>query len=74
MNTAVNERRKLFATRLNTLAAGSVVTGVFAPAAAYLYGINSTAPYHWWLIGPAWLFVAGSLHPLAQFTLGKLAP
>jgi len=74
VNTIVNERRKLFATLLNTLAAGSVVTGVFAPAAAYLYGINSTTPYHWWLIGPAWLFVAGSLHSLAYFTLGKIVP
>ena len=74
MNTVANERRKLFATLLNTLAAGSVVTGVFAPTAAYLYGVNPAAPYHWWLIGPVWITVAIGLHLLAQYTLGKLVP
>ena len=58
MNTVANERRKLLATLLNTLAAGSVITGVFAPAAACLYGVNPAAPYHWWLIGPLWLIAA----------------
>ena len=74
MNAIVNERRKLLATLLNTLAAGSVVTGVFAPAAAYFYGLNAAAPYHWWLIGPVWLLVAVGLHSLAYLTLGKLLP
>lgn len=74
MNAIADERRKLLATLLNTLAAGLVVTGVFAPAAAYFYGLDPAAPYHWWPVGPVWLLVAGSLHPAAYFTLGKLLP
>ena len=74
MSTVVNERRRLLATLLNTLAAGSVVTGVFAPAAAYFYGLNAAAPYHWWLIAPVWLLVAGGLHSLAYLIVGRLLP
>ena len=74
MNSIANERRRLLATLLNTLAAGSVVTGVFAPAAANFYGLNPAAPYHWWLVGPVWLLVAGGLHPAAQLILGRLLP
>ena len=74
MSMVANERRRLIATLLNTLAAGSVVTGVFAPAAAYLYGVNPAAPYHWWLIGSLWVIVATGLHLLAHYILGRLVP
>ena len=72
MNTIVNERRKYLATLFNTIATGAVVTGVFAPTAAFLYGINTAMPYHWWLIGLAWLVVAAGLHSLAYYVLGKM--
>ncbi len=74
MNTVVNERRKYLATLFNTLAAGAVVTGVFVPTAAFLYGVNAAAPYHWWFIGFAWLAVAAGLHSLAYYVLGKMSP
>ena len=37
-----NERTKLTASWLNTLATALVAAGVFAPAAAVLYGLSST--------------------------------
>ena len=74
MNTVTNERRRLLATLLNTLAAGAVVTGVFAPMATYLYGVSPATPYHWWLIGPVWIIVAIGLHSLAYYIVGKLIP
>lgn len=74
MNTIVNERRKYLATLFNTLAAGSVVTGVFAPIAAFFYGMNANVPNHWWLIGFSWLVAAAGLHSLAYYVLGKMAP
>jgi hypothetical protein len=74
MNAIINERRKYLATLFNTLAAGSIVTGVFVPTTAFLYGVNAAVPYHWWLIGSAWLVVAAGLHSLAYYVLGKMAP
>ena len=43
MSLVHNERTKLTATWLNTLAAALVATGVFAPAAALLYGLSQPA-------------------------------
>ena len=40
---ARNERRKLFATWLNTLASATITVGVLAPAAGVLYGFSSPA-------------------------------
>lgn len=71
-----NERAKLGATMLNTLATASMTVGVLAPTAAYFYGLNSTGVPVWQLaLGLAvWVFVAAGLHYGAQKLLGRLRP
>jgi hypothetical protein len=69
-----NERRKLWATLLNTLAAASIVTGVFAPVAAVVLGV--TAGPAWTptfvLAATIWYLVALALHFCARYVLGGL--
>ena len=74
MHLVHNERVKLTATWINTLAAAFIATGFFAPAAALLYGL-STLP-----IGPArvlglaaaCLAIGTAIHMWARKTLGRL--
>ena len=70
-----NERTKLAATALNSIAVATVVTAVLAPAASYLYGLSNPTLAKWWLlIGLAWFLAGLLIHTLAQMVLGRLAP
>lgn len=70
-----NERTKLTATLLNTVASGLLVTGVVAPLVALIYGVPGPAQ------APARLVAASSLacwaaslsiHVVARFVLRTL--
>ena len=78
MNHVFNERIKLGASALNTLATASITVGVLAPLAAYLYGlaVPSATRALWELLlsGLAWFLVAAALHYGAQRLLGLLRP
>ena len=67
---ARNERRKLLATWLNTLAGATVTVGVLAPAAGILYGFSvPAADRAAWLLAAlpvAWFLVGLALHFVAQ--------
>lgn len=69
-----NERTKLTASWLNTLATAIVATGVFAPVVALLYGVSGSASSGLALILPTFAcFGAGALlHSLGWLTLGRL--
>lgn len=72
--TARNERRKLLATWLNTLAGATVTVGVLAPIAGLYYGI-SASPRTGIEIATAigiWLVAGGILHLLARSRLGGI--
>lgn len=72
MNLIHNERVKLLATTLNNLGIASVVTGVVAPTAGFVYGIGSwTQPIR--LAGAilAWLVAGVGLHLIAQPVLRR---
>lgn len=70
----LNERLKLGAAALNTLATASMTVGVLAPAAAFLYGLGTPAAPGWTLLVGAgiWVSFAGLLHYGAQRLLGRL--
>lgn len=73
-----NERIKLAASALNTLATASIVVGVLAPSAAIFYGLGAPSPARplWQLIlgGLTWVLIGGALHYGAQKLLGRLRP
>lgn len=74
MNLVHNERAKLTASWLNTLATALMAAGAFAPAAAWLYGLSALP------IGARYLsalacacLVAGiGLHLIGLWLLGRL--
>lgn len=74
MNLVHNERTKLTASWLNTLATALIAAGGFAPLAAMIYGISELhigAPY----IAPMTLSCVGGgafLHLVARGYLGRL--
>lgn len=74
MFLVANERTKLTATWLNALATALVATGVFAPAAALLYGVSGSArPGLALLLTTLACFVVGVfLHILGRLALGRL--
>ena len=70
-----NERVKLTATWVNTIAAATIVAGVIAPIAAIVFGLPasgalSTASFE--LATLAWLFLGAILHLIARYLLGSL--
>jgi len=69
-----NERTKLTATWLNTLATASVAAGVFAPIAALLYQLApvSMAVRDFIAIGLGCFAIGGALHLLGRASLGRL--
>jgi hypothetical protein len=76
MSLVHNERLKLAANRLNTIATASVTIGVIAPLAAFIYGLSATTRPVWSiaLSAPIRLLNAGALHYAAQKLLGRLRP
>lgn len=69
-----NERIKLLAALLNTLAGGSFAIGVAAPVAASIF-YGQTFPVHAVAAGAVfWGTVTIILHGVGQFVLGGLRP
>ena len=78
MSLIHNERTKLSATLLNTIAATFVAAGVVAPLVAVYYGFGGPSPGMrpgLLLLGIAtWLLTALGLHIAARRVLGSLKP
>lgn len=76
MSLVGNERAKLTAQFLNTVAAGCLTVGIVAPAAAVVYGFGtggSAIPARNLLLGSVVFFaVALALHFAARFVLRRL--
>lgn len=72
--SARNERRKLLATWLNTLAGATVTVGVLAPVAGMFYGISvpPRGVVEITVALCAWLSVGCILHLLARSLLGGI--
>lgn len=70
-----NERTKLTASWLSSIAAGVIVTGVVAPAVAVLYGVSGATQAGNFAIAfgsLVWLSAGTALHFLARATLRRL--
>jgi hypothetical protein len=69
-----NERTKLTAAWLNTLATALVAAGLFAPVAALVYGLSQPTLGAAYLVGLALgcLVVGIGLHMTGRVLLGKL--
>ncbi|MGI4953088.1 MAG: hypothetical protein ACRYGM_14895 [Janthinobacterium lividum] len=74
MSLVHNERLKLSATALNNASVGTVVTGLIAPSASFLYGVVTPSGRLWWLVALAWLSGAIALHAAARLALKGLKP
>ena len=74
MSLIENERLKLTATGLNTLASGSIVIGVITPTAVAIYGTPGTQAPGWaiGLAGLGFLCIGVALHMLARLVLEGL--
>jgi hypothetical protein len=73
MSLVANERWKLTATALNSIAVATMAAGVVAPLVAVSYGV-STAPGSAFFVamGAVWLFAAVCIHIVARAILGGL--
>lgn len=69
-----NERTKLTAAWLNTVATALMAAGAFAPMAAWLYGVSTVPVSAFYLaaLASTCMVVAGGLHLSALATLGRL--
>lgn len=69
-----NERTKLTASWLNTLATATVAAGVFAPLAALIYGVSQTPPSSlpFAALTVACFVFGAFLHFLGRLVLGRL--
>lgn len=69
-----NERRKLMASLLNTLAGAAVTVGVLAPIAGMLYGVTVPAMSAVGLVVAlaVWLVAGLILHVIARVVLGRI--
>ncbi|AXK80765.1 hypothetical protein DW352_09740 [Pseudolabrys taiwanensis] len=69
-----NERTKLTASWLNTIATALIAAGAFAPAAAWLYGLSSlpVGAFYVSVLAFACGTVGVSLHMSALAMLGRL--
>jgi hypothetical protein len=76
MSLVHNERTKLTANWLNTLATALVAAGVFAPGAALIYGFSSPTMNRSLLASAAFIcFIVGiALHWGGRVFLGRLRP
>ena len=69
-----NERIKLTAGLLNTLAASCIVAGIIAPVATILYTIQLPVSHYWGLFVLCWGLAALSFHLIARALLKGLIP
>jgi hypothetical protein len=70
-----NERVKLTASWVNTLAAAIIATGVVAPLVAIVFGFptaGAVSPFGFALSSAAWLFFGVALHFVARNILTRL--
>jgi hypothetical protein len=70
-----NEKVKLTAACLNTIAAATIVTGVVAPLVAVVFGFptaGAMSAHGFALASVAWLSFGVALHFLARGMLGRL--
>lgn len=77
MSKLTDERTKLTANWLNTIASGVMVTGVVAPAVAAYFNVPGPAQagFSSLLLGSAiWIFAGLGLHWIARVILRKLDP
>jgi hypothetical protein len=76
MSLIDNERVKLTATWLNTLASATATVGVLAPVASIVYGVAPSPPSATLLLValPVWLLGALALHLGARYVLAGLRP
>jgi hypothetical protein len=77
VSLVTNERIKLTAGLLNTVAGFALTAGGIGPLIALSYGVNAgprLAPLLVGLIGAIWLIVGVGLHIVARFILGRLQP
>ena len=74
MNLVFNERKKHTASWLNGLATALVAAGIFAPIAAFLYGLSipPTNLTYVFLLAPGCLALGIGLHVLGKVVLGRL--
>jgi hypothetical protein len=75
MSLIHNETTKLTATLLNTIAAGTVITGFLAPIAAFVFqvpGAGMTSGRVFAITVGVWLLFAAGLHMLARRVLRRL--
>lgn len=75
MSLIGNERTKLTANLLNSLAAGIIVTGVVAPVVAAIYRVQGPLQVGYVtiaLFGVGWLLIGTILHLMARRLLGSL--
>ena len=70
-----DERVKLTATGLNTVAIASLIASVIGPTAADIYGIVVVpkSPY-WGLFALCWIIGCAIFHVAARYVLGGLEP
>lgn len=77
MSLIHNERTKLTANWLNTLAAGIIVTGAVAPVVAAIYGIPGPSQASYIvlaLLTVVWIATGTVLHIAARKLLTRLQP
>lgn len=76
MSLVHNERTKLTATFINTLASACVVVGGISPLVALIYGFGATRLAGWLiaLVTVTWMLVGAGLHIFARALLGRLKP
>jgi hypothetical protein len=68
-----NERRKLTATLLNTLAAGSLLTAIIGPAVGFGEGTAHLPAFGHWLLGAiTWGLVGVGSHIMALARISRL--
>lgn len=72
MSLIHNERVKLLAGWLDRASTAALTVGVLAPMAGYLYGATTITLRPLVTLSVIWLVLAGGLHALARFALGRL--
>jgi hypothetical protein len=70
--TVRNERIKLLAAALNTLATTTVASATILPGIATVYGLPHPAGNWWPAISAVWLATGVGVHVLARIALGRL--